>query len=189
MQDNRTANKTDDKTDAPAIDRTRARYLTPTTCRIHIGKHGVLSVTIKGEKTYGGVYAAYAFPVAHADQYISLVQSTQEGEDLEIGIIRDLNEFFWDQAALLREALARRYFIHTITKIDDIGLEHGLIVVDAETDKGHVKFMVQWKHDRAVDYGRHGKLLIDVDGNRYVIPDLDKLSATERSAFTRLIYW
>jgi len=185
MQDD----NSEDKAGATAIDRTRARYLTPDVCRIHVGKHGVLSVTVKDEKTYGGVYAAYAFPVVHTNKYISLMQSSGEGEDLEIGIIRDLDDFFWDQAALVREALARRYFIHTITKINDIGLDHGLVALDAETDKGRVKCLVQWKGDRAVDFGRSGKLLIDVDGNRYAIPNVDELPPGERSAFTRLIYW
>jgi len=189
MQDDNTGDKNTDKAGGPAIDRTRTRYLTPDICRIHVGKHGALSVTVKGEKTYGGVYAAYAFPVVHTNKFISLMQSIGEGEDLEIGIIRDLNEFFWDQVALIREALARRYFIHTITKINDMGLDHGLIALDAETDKGRVKCLVQWKGDRAVDYGRRGKLLIDVDGNRYAIPDVEELSPGERSAFTRLIYW
>ncbi len=168
---------------------TRIRFLAPATCRIHVGKHGALHVTIPDDQTYGGVYAAYAFPVTYSDQYISLIQSNPDGQDVEVGMIRDLKEFLWDQADLVRQALARRYFIHTITRIHHVGFEHGLVAFDVETDKGRASFLLRWKGDRAVDYGRHGKVLIDVDENRYVIPDLDQLSPGEQADFTRIIYW
>ncbi len=175
--------------DAPLPDRTQVRYLTPDMCQIHLGIHEALHVTVEGERTYGGVYAAYVFPVEYGERYISLLQSTGEGDDFEIGIIRDLQEFPGDQAALVRQALARRHFIHTITRIHSIGWQHGMVAFDVETDKGRVSSLLRWKHDRAVEYGRHGKVLIDVEENRYVIPDIEALTPGERSAFTRIIYW
>jgi len=175
----------------PELDRTRVRFLAPDMCRIHLGSHGALHVTVKGERIYGGVYAAYAFPVAYPDGYISLIHIAGEGKDMEIeiGIIRDLSEFPPADVELVRAALRRRYFIHTITRIDHIGWRYGYIAMDAQTDKGPVSFMMRWQHDRAVDYGRRGKVLIDVDDNRYLIPDVEKLPAKERSEFTRYIYW
>lgn len=175
--------------DVPPRDRTRIRYLTPDMCQIHLGIHKALHVTVEGERTYGGVYAAYVFPVEYQEQYISLLQSTGEGDDVEVGIIRDLQEFPDDQARLVRQALARRHFIHTITRIHSIGWQHGMVAFDVETDKGHVNFLLRWKNDQAVEYGRHGKVLIDVDENRYVIADIGALTPSERSAFTRIIYW
>jgi len=133
------------------LDRTQVRYLTPETCRVHLGTHGALHVTVVGERIYGGVYAAYAFPVAHSEGYISL--------------------------------------IHTIRRINQVRWRHGLVAFDVETDKGHVEFMMRWRHSRAVDYGRRGKILIDVDDNRYLIPDVQDLPPKQRSAFTRIIYW
>jgi len=170
------------------IDPTKVRYLTPDVCRIHLGNLGALHVTIKDEGIYGGVYAAYAFPVAHPFGYISLLH-THEDKDVEIGIIRDLNGFPKEAADLVRQALARRYFVHTITKINEVGWKYGLIAFDVETDKGPVKFFMRWSQDRAVDYGRRGKVVIDLDNNRYLIPNLDALSTKERNAFQRYIYW
>ena len=37
--------------------------------------------------------------------------------------------------------------------------------------------------------GGRGKILIDVDDNRYLIPDLDALDPKQRSDFQRYIYW
>ena len=173
---------------AQAESRTSIRFLTPEMCRIHLGNLGALHVTIVREGIYGGVYAAYAFPVAYPDGYISIIQSTGE-RDVEIGIIRDLSEFPEEDAALVREALARRYFVHTITKLNDIAWKYGLILFDVETDKGHAEFFMRWRQDCAVNYGRQGKVIIDLENNRYRIPDLEALSAAERTQFQRYIYW
>lgn len=172
----------------PGDDPTKIRFLTPDMCRIHLGNLRTLHVTIVREGIYGGVYAAYAFPVAYPEGYISMMQSTGD-KDVEIGIIRDLSEFPEEGAALIREALARRYFIHTITRLNDVSWKYGLIRFDAETDKGHAEFFMRWRQDRAISYGRHGKVIIDLENNRYLIPDLEALTPGERTGFQRHIYW
>ena len=167
---------------------TEVRFLKPEMCRIHLGTHEALHVTVKNERIYGGVYAAYAFPVAHPDEYISLIHTGGE-EEIEIGVIRNLSEFPEEDATLVRQALARRYFVHTITRIRRVGWKYGFVNMEVETDKGEADILVPWRHDRAFDYGSRGKVLIDVDDNRYLIPDLDSLPTRERDEFQRYIYW
>jgi len=166
---------------------TRVRYLTPETCRIHRGVHGALHVTLESGETFGGAYMAYAFPVEYPKEFIALLH-TGEGE-CEIGIIRDLDTFGDDQVHLIREALARRYFIHTITNINRIGWKYGFVTLEVETDKGNVEVLMRWKQHRAVDYGRHGKVLIDVNDNHFLIPDVTALPPRQQRDFTRIIYW
>ncbi len=171
-------------------DPTKVRFLTPDMCKIHLGTHGALHVTVLNERIYGGVYAAYAFPVAHPKGYISLIHSAGEDKlQVEIGLIKNLDEFPAEQAELIRSALHRRYFVHTIKGIRHIGWKYGFIALEVDTDKGPASFMMHWSSDRAVDYGRRGKILIDVDDNRYLIPSLDELSDKERAEFVRYIYW
>jgi hypothetical protein len=172
----------------PKCDPTTVRYLTPDMCRIHLGNLGALHVTVMNEGIYGGVYAAYAFPVAHPTGYISLIHTSGE-KDIEIGVIRDLSEFPEPAAELVRAALARRYFVHTITRLNKVSWEFGLVTFDVETDKGQVNFFMRWSQDRAVDYGRRGKVIIDLDNNRYLIPNLESLSPRERRDFQRYVYW
>jgi ATP-binding cassette, subfamily B, bacterial len=172
-----------------SIDRTRVRYLEPGSCRVHVGLHGALTATIKGEGTYGGVFTAYAFPVAHPNRFISLIQSTEESKGLELGVIRDLDQFPADQAKLIREALQRRYFVHRISRIEQIGWKFGFVHFEVQTDKGAMQFLMRWQQDRAVDYGQGGKVLIDVNDNRFLIPDVESLSPNERGRFRRIIYW
>ena len=171
------------------VDPTVVRFLKPDMCKIHLGTHSALHVTVLNERIYGGVYAAYAFPVAHPEGYISLLHSIGEGKEREIGIIRDLSEFPPEQADLVRAALKRRYFVHTITRIVHVGEKWDYIAMDVETDKGAVSFLMSWQYDRAVDYGGKGKILIDLDDKRYLIPDIDKLAPRERAEFQRYIYW
>lgn len=182
-------NQSPDRSEFTKPDPTRLRFLSPDMCRIHLGSHGALHVTVKDERIYGGVYAVQAFPAAHPEGYVSLIHSGGEGAETEIGIIRDLNEFPDQDAELIRQALARRYFIHTITRINSVGMEYGCVAMAVETDKGPASFLVRWSYDRAVNYGRRGKILIDLDENRYLIPDVRKLSARERNEFQRYIYW
>lgn len=170
-------------------DPTEARYLTPEIARIHLGSRNALHVTVLNDRIYGGVFAEYIFAVRQPRKYVSLRYKNAKGEEIEVGIIRDLED--WPQAdrALVEEALHRHYFVHTITRIHHIGWKYGFIAFDVETDKGPAQFLMRWQHDRAHDYGRGGKVLLDVDENRYLIPDVGALSPKERDEFLRYVYW
>ncbi|MFA6133855.1 MAG: DUF1854 domain-containing protein [Phycisphaerae bacterium] len=171
------------------VDPTTIRYLSPEMCRIHLGTHGALHVTVLNDRIYGGVYAAHAFPVAYPDSFISLIHTVGKGKDFEIGIIRDLKAFPESDANLVRHALAQQYFVHTIHRIRHIGWKYGFVAMDVDTDKGEISFLMRWQHERAVDYGKRGKVIIDADENRYLIPDVSALSPREQSDLKRYIYW
>jgi hypothetical protein len=131
---------------------------------------------------------AYAFPVAHPNGFISIVQTAGD-QDTELGVIRDLDEFPKEDADLIREALHRRYFVHVVTHLRSIQMKYNLLLIAVDTDKGPAEFYMRWAQDRAVDYGQKGKVLIDVNDNRYLIPDVEDMPLKERTDFTRYIYW
>lgn len=168
---------------------TATRYLDPSFAKVHLGNHGVLHVTIMNERIFGGVHAQLIFPVQHPEQYISLRHTNSQGQDMEVGIIRDLSDWPDQTQALVRESLKRRYFVHVITQINDIAWKWGFIGFDVQTNKGPREFLMRWQGDRAVSFGQRGKVLLDVDENRYLIPDLEALPPKERSLFMRFIYW
>jgi hypothetical protein len=184
-----TSNTQAEENQAVQPDPSVARYLTPEVARIHLGSRNALHVTVLNDRIYGGVYAAYVFPVRHPKRFVSLRHKNAKGDDIEVGVIRDLADWPQTDRALVEEALHRHYFVHTITRIHHIGWKYGFIAFDVETDKGPAKFLMRWHHDRAVDYGRGGKVLLDVDENRYLIPDLQTLPARERDEFLRYVYW
>jgi len=176
---------------AYTITPTTTRYLDPVETIVHLGNRGALHVTIRNDRIYGGVYAVYLFPVRHNGRFISLRHTVpgEKNEDIEVGIILDLNQWPAEAQALIQDALRRHYFIHEITRIHHVGMKFGFIEMDVETDKGRRCFLMHWRGDQAVDYGRKGKILLDVDQNRYLIPDINNLDPHEKSEFERYIYW
>jgi ATP-binding cassette subfamily B protein len=165
------------------------RWLIPDLAHIHIGALGALHVTITDEAVYPGAYALRCLPVHFQNEYISLRYLDNEKREVEIGIIRNLSEWPEDAQKLINDSLMKRFFVHIVHAIEEIVQFHSYLNFKVETDLGHMEFMLRWQGDRAHDYGKNGKMLIDTDENRYLIPDLKDLSDRDRSLFQRFIYW
>jgi ATP-binding cassette subfamily B protein len=165
------------------------RWLMPDNSVVHVGSLNALHVTVKNEAIYGGVFAVRCMPVRYPRHYISLRYHDKDKHEVEVGIIRDLDQWGPKAQKLVSESLLKRYFVHTITAINRIELFNGYLNFDVETDLGPIEFMMRWQGDKAHNYGMTGKMLIDSDENRYLIPDLQKLSEPERRLFVRFIYW
>jgi hypothetical protein len=71
--------------------------------------------------------------------------------------------------------------------LDRIELKYGLLTFRVQTDRGPAHFVM--RNSQAQDYGPTGKMLIDVDDNRYVAEDLDVLPRRQQMLFRRYIYW
>jgi ATP-binding cassette, subfamily B, bacterial len=165
------------------------RWLTPENSVVHLGSLNALHVTVKNEAIYGGVFAVRCLPVRHPRKYISLRYFDKDKHEVEVGLIRDLDEWGARTQKLVDESLLKRYFVHTITAINGIELFNGYLNFNVETDLGPVEFMMRWQGDKAHNFGTSGRMLIDSDENRYLIPDLQKLGEPERRLFLRFIYW
>ncbi len=103
--------------------------------------------------------------------------------------MRDLADWPVDDRALLELALARRYFVRVITAIDSIEFKYNLLTFQVQTDRGPIRFTIRNSHSQAQDYGENGKLLLDVDDNCYLLPDLDALPRRQHLLFRRYVYW
>jgi hypothetical protein len=164
------------------------RWLHPRDTHLRVCKHGTLQL-MHGEHVYDGVFAVCALPATQPGRYLSLRHADEEGHESEIGMVRDPAEWSDEARALLEQALARRYFVRTITAIEDIELRYGLLTFRVHTDRGPVEFTMRNSHGRAQDYGPAGKLLIDVDDNCYLVRDVNALTQGEQVLFRRYIYW
>jgi ATP-binding cassette subfamily B protein len=173
----------------PPLKSHHPRWLTPEIANIHLGNLRALHVTIQNEAIYAGVFAVRCLPVHYPRHYISLRYLDAEKHEVEIGIVQNLDNWPRESQDLISESLLKRYFLHTIVGINAIEVLGGYINFDVETDSGPAQFMMRWQRDRAYDYGDGGKLMIDTDENRYLIPDLQGLSESERRLFMRYIYW
>jgi hypothetical protein len=173
---------------SPGVGALAPRWLDPRDTQLRLDEHSCLEVTL-GDEVRGGVFAVRALPATWPDHFISLRYADAEGQDHEIGMVRELADWPGEARGLLAEALARRYFIRVITAIERIELEYGLLTFRVETDHGPAQFTMRSSHSQALDFGPAGKLLLDVDDNRYLVPDVEGLPRRQQTLFRRYVYW
>ena len=114
---------------------------------------------------------------------------TRDGAEQEIGIVRHLDQWPAESQSLIRDALARRYWLQTITGVENIKLELGHLTLDVQTNHGPKSFTMRWSQNQVQDFGERGKVLLDLDDNRYLVPDVQALAPRERELFQRFVYW
>jgi hypothetical protein len=150
---------------------------------------GVLEATMPDGAVHRGVFAVRCFPASRPDDFISLRVWDKEGHERELGIVRDLGQWPEDQQTRIRVALSRRYYLRKIAHIDDIKLEYGHLIFDVKVDQAPTRFTMRWNQSQAQEFGERGKVLLDVDDNRFLIPDVERLPPRERELLQRYVYW
>lgn len=168
------------------------RWLTPTNAQVRAARLGGMEVTVEersAAQAYRGVFAVNLFPATNPDDYISLRVWTRDGGEQEIGILRRLNDWPTEAQAFVRDALNRRYWMQTVAGIDEIELKLGHLNLQARTRYGKRRFTMRWSQSQVQDFGETGKVLIDLDDNRYLVPDVNALPQREQELFLRYIYW
>jgi ATP-binding cassette, subfamily B, bacterial len=48
---------------------------------------------------------------------------------------------------------------------------------------------MRWSQSHVQDFGERGKVLLDLDDNRFLVPDVETLPPRERDLFQRYVYW
>ncbi|MBE9914651.1 DUF1854 domain-containing protein [Paenibacillus donghaensis] len=152
----------------------RIRYLSPADAIFTRTKGHMLNVRI-GDEEYPGVYIHCSFP--HTNNRIYLSVRTVDNE--EIGMIRSLDDFPEESQQLLEEEVRLRYFAPEITKVLLVKEEFGYFYWEAETTSGLCRFTVRGGAGNVKLMNASRLLIVDVDGNRFVIPCLDRLSDKE----------
>lgn len=131
---------------------------------------------------YPAVYLHCSFPHTSAEEYISV----RTIENVEIGIIRSLSDFSEPTKELLRKHIRLRYFAPSVQRIIEIKEEFGYSFWSVETSAGLCKFTVgRGTNVRFVT--RKKVLIVDVDGNRFQIEDVDELSDKEYRMLERFL--
>ena len=130
-----------------------------------------LRLSIEGDRSYLKVKVVRAAPLSYPDRYISLL----DGKDEEICMVDDLDALDAETRAIIEEELERRYLTSVIERIDSLRSEFGTSYWEVKTNRGPREFVVQNVAESAQWLGDRRLLLVDVDGNRFEIPDLDLL--------------
>lgn len=134
----------------------------------------MLNVIVDGTE-YDSVYVHCSFP--HTDKRIYLSIRTHDNK--EIGMIRTLDSLSAEAVSLLEEQIGIRYFAPEITKVNKVQEEFGYTYWDTETTSGTCRFTVRGGGNNVKFVNEHRILVLDVDGNRFVIPDVHKMTDKE----------
>lgn len=155
----------------------RIRYLTKENAKFERSGHGFLRLTV-GEEVYDRVSVVRMFPMQTKTDLLSI--RTTDEKSKEIGIIEKLSDVDEETGKMLLEQLNLRYFMPVIYKVKQIKSEFGYAYWDVQTDKGECRFTIQMGGNAIAHLTDTRIIITDIDGNRFEIPDVEKLTHKER---------
>ena len=126
--------------------------------------------------SYPAVKLYQSAPLSAPGRYLSLLN----GKGEEITLIGALEDLPPETRAVAVEDLARRYLTARIERIADIRTEFGVTYWNVVTDRGARDFVIQNLSESCIWISERHLLLIDVDGNRFEIPDRRSLDLPSR---------
>lgn len=160
----------------------KTEYLGPDKCRFFSSAHGFLGAVINGNE-YKRVILSRALPLSQPEKYICIADIDKK----ELGIIEDVSVFGQEQGDLIRKELSQRYFCPVITKIISVKEKFGNFYFDVMIGDFKKNFTVK-NLNKNIRYHGEGFDLIDVDGNRYRIPDFKEISPSSRRKLDPYLY-
>ena len=170
-----TENGKAERTIAP-IQVTHPEHVEPEAIRLFHEPPWTLRLTIEDDRSYTKVRVVCAAPLSQPDRYICLLDEKNE----VICTVEDPIVLDAASQGIIKEELSQRYMTAIIKRIDSLRSEFGVSYWEVQTDRGDREFVIrnvsenaQWITDRRL-------LLVDVDGNRFEISNLDALDKKSR---------
>jgi len=158
-------------------------FLDPARLRLFTDKSGRLRATVEEDRSFLDVNVVRVFPQSIPSGYWALT-----GPDGRvIGVIAEPEKLEKSSLEAARQALQRHYFLPVITEICSLKEEFGAVYFEVETDRGPRSFVAKGVRDGIVETETGELILVDVDENRYRIPDWHRLSARSRRHLERII--
>ena len=152
----------------------------PSRVRLFRGPHDVLRCTLAGEKTVLRATVVRAFPLSHQARWISVL----DAKNKELCLIEDVDALDPESRRLALEELDRHYHVPVIQRINSVKNEYRTMYWDVETDRGHRDFVMKWASDTILWLSPAELILVDIDTNRFRIPDVNQLDQRSRQAMS-----
>jgi hypothetical protein len=134
---------------------------------------------IKQDEKEQRVFLCRQFPFDLLWEFISVMDEEKQ----EIGIVRRLEDFDGDDKVLLKTELERRYYTPVIQSIQQVKERYGFSYWKVKTGDGDVSFTLQDTYRSIIRAGENRVILLDVDGNRFEIPDV---TALDRKSYKKI---
>ena len=164
-------------------------WLEPDRHRFAVGRLERVELRSAADGVTTGVVVVPTFPASHPESYLSVRGWDEHGDEVELGMIRSLVDWSEADREAVRAALARRSLVRVILRVHDARLMHGYVDFDVETAAGRAAFTIRWTQSQAFDFGAGGRMLVDTDENRWVVPSVELLPPADRERFLHYVYW
>ena len=149
-------------------DLSATEWLTPENALFY-QKNGFLYIRYREKEQR--VFLCRQFPLEMLWEFISVLDESQQ----EIGIIRRTDLFRGEVKELLETELKRRYYAPVIEEILQVKERYGFSYWKVRTEEGTVNFTLHDTFRSIVRAQENRLLLLDVDGNRFEIPNVEDL--------------
>ena len=136
-----------------------------------------LCAHIEGEKCVMGVKPVWASPLSRPNQYLALLDS--KGADFAL-LKTPQNELSGDSWKAAQAEIRRRDLTAKIDSLESASEDNGVAYFVAHTDRGRREFVVTNLSTNAIWFGEGRLLLIDAEGNRFEVADIEGLDAKSR---------
>jgi len=136
-----------------------------------------LEIARDGSEEWQEVTCARLFPHTLPEQWISV----SGGFGREVGILQNLEDLAEADRQLVREELSRYYVVPRIERIVGRRRRFDMVQWTADTTSGRITFITRHLRDQVQRPFPEHLIIIDVEGNRFDIPDLGALDAASRA--------
>ncbi|MDE2127321.1 MAG: DUF1854 domain-containing protein [Armatimonadetes bacterium] len=165
------------------LESTNVTVLQPADCRFYFQPEGHLRLTIRDQITWLTVRPTWFAPVTEPGRQLALL----DGSDTEIGVLDRLELLAPEDLKCLQTEIRRRYLSARVERILSVRVAFGTGYWSVTTDRGDREFVTESLHENVLWYSETRLMLVDVDGNRFEIPDVDRLDALSRSRLNRMV--
>jgi len=152
------------------------------TIRLYRDPEWILNMRILGHH-YSDIVVVRAAPLSYPNHYVCFL----DAEGHEICMVEDPSSLDTASLQILREELDRRYLTSEIRRIHSAWREAGACYFDAETSRGRREFVVQETPESIRRLGDHRLFFIDVDGNRFEVPNMLSLDRKSSKLLMQIV--
>ena len=142
-----------------------------------------LRLTVGSEKSYPTVKPVWSAPLSRPNTYLALL----DGKGEEITLLPDPKVLPPDSWEAVQEELRRRYLTATVTAVLSARVEFGATYWQVITDRGDRDFVTQSLQENAMWLSDTHLLLLDVDANRFEIPDVSAMDVRSQAFITAIL--
>ena len=150
--------------------------------KLHQDAFGKLVLTLADGTQHVGVVVVRAFPIAAAEQSISILSS----EGKELAWVDHLNDLAEQERALVLAALQGREFMPEILRLDGVNSFSTPSIWRVQTNRGATEFVLKGEEDIR-RLSTRTLIVADAHGVQFLIRDLPALDKHTRKLLDRFL--